>query len=145
MSWAADGYAASVKEIRETMARILLVDDSEDVRLALATILEDAGYEIFEAADGAEVPEMIDQHSPDLILLDVAMPRVDGFQALRNMKENPKHRDIPVLMVTAKGRPEDLRTARNLGARDFISKPWSDGEVELRVGWVLEATARAAH
>ena len=134
-----------MEELRETMARILLVDDSEDVRLALATILEDAGYEVVEASDGAEVPDMIDQHSPDLILLDVAMPRVDGFPALRNMKENPRHRDIPVLMVTAKGRPEDLSTARNLGARDFISKPWSDGEVELRVGWVLEATARASH
>jgi CheY-like chemotaxis protein len=126
------------------MARILLVDDSEDVRLALAPILEDAGYDVVEVADGAEVPGMIDEHSPDLVLLDVAMPRVDGFQALRNMKENPNHRDIPVLMVTAKGRPEDLSTARNLGARDFISKPWSDGEVELRVGWVLEATARAS-
>jgi two-component system phosphate regulon response regulator PhoB len=98
-----------------------------------------------EASDGAEVPDMIDQHSPDLILLDVAMPRVAGFQALRNMKENPRHRDIPVLMVTAKGRSEDLSTARNLGARDFISKPWSDSKVELRVGWVLEATARAAY
>lgn len=98
-----------------------------------------------EASDGAEVPHMIDQHSTDRILLDVAMPHVDGFQPLRNMKENPRHRDIPVLMVTAKGRPEDLSTARNLGARDFISKPWSDGEVELRVGCVLEATARAAY
>lgn len=98
-----------------------------------------------EASDGAEVPDMIDQHSPDLILLDVAMPRVAGFQALRNMKENPRHRDIPVLMVTAKGRSEDLSTTRNLGARDFISKPWSDSKVELRVGWVLEATARAAY
>ena len=126
------------------MARILLVDDSEDARLTLATILEDAGYEVFEASDGAEVPDMIDQHSPDLILLDVTMPRVDGFQALRNMKENPRHRDIPVLMVIAKGQPEDLSTARNLGARDFISKPWADGEVELRVGWVLESAARAA-
>ena len=88
---------------------------------------------------------MINQHSPDLILLDVAMPRVDGFQTLRNMKENPQHRDIPILMVTTKGHSEDLSTSRNLGARDFISKPWSDGEAEPRVGWVLEATARAAY
>jgi CheY-like chemotaxis protein len=145
MSFTAVECAASVEELKQTMALTLLVDDSEDVRLALATILEDAGYEVFEASDGAEVPDIIDEHSPDLILLDVGMPRVDGFQALRKMKGNPQPRDIPVLMVTAKGRPEDLSTARNLGARDFISKPWPDGEVELRVGWVLEATARAAH
>lgn len=126
------------------MARILVVDDSEDVRLALATILEDAGYEIFEASDGSQVPDMVAEHRPDLILLDVAMPKVNGFETLRNMKADKATSDIPVLMVTAKGRPEDLSLARSLGARDFISKPWADGEVELRVGWVLESAARAA-
>ena len=126
------------------MARILVVDDSEDVRLALATILEDAGYEIFEASDGSQVPDMVAEHRPDLILLDVAMPKVNGFETLRNMKADKATSDIPVLMVTAKGRPEDLSLARSLGARDFISKPWADGEVELRVGWVLESAAHAA-
>lgn len=126
------------------MARILVVDDSEDVRLALTTILEDAGYEIIEASDGSQVPDLITEHKPDLVLLDVAMPRVDGFETLRNMKAKQETADIPVLMVTAKGRPEDLSLARSLGARDFISKPWADGEVELRVGWVLESAARAA-
>lgn len=126
------------------MARILVVDDSEDVRLALATILEDAGYEIIEASDGSQVPDMVAEHRPDLILLDVAMPKVNGFETLRNMKADKATSDIPVLMVTAKGRPEDLSLARSLGARDFISKPWADGEVELRVGWVLESAARAA-
>ncbi len=126
------------------MARILVVDDSEDVRLALATILEDAGYEIIEASDGSQVPEMVAEHRPDLVLLDVAMPKVNGFETLRNMKADKATSDIPVLMVTAKGRPEDLSLARSLGARDFISKPWADGEVELRVGWVLESAARAA-
>ena len=126
------------------MARILIVDDSEDVRLALATILEDAGYEIVEASDGSQVQELIAKHHPDMVLLDVAMPKVDGFETLRNMKADKLTSDIPVLMVTAKGRPEDLTLARSLGARDFISKPWADGEVELRVGWVLESAARAA-
>ncbi len=125
------------------MARILVVDDSEDVRLALATILEDAGYEIIEASDGSQVPDMISEHRPDLILLDVAMPKVDGFETLRIIKADKETSEIPVLMVTAKGRPEDLSLARSLGARDFISKPWADGEVELRVGWVLESAARA--
>ena len=60
------------------------------------------------------------------------------------MKADKEMSEIPVLMVTAKGRPEDLSLARSLGARDFISKPWADGEVELRVGWVLESASRAA-
>jgi CheY-like chemotaxis protein len=125
------------------MERILVVDDSEDVRLALTTILEDAGYDVCEASDGEDVVPLALKHRPGLILLDVAMPRVDGFEALRRIKAEARLRNIPVIMVTAKGRAEDLSMARTLGARDYISKPWADGEVELRVGWVLQAAARA--
>lgn len=124
------------------MDRILVVDDSEDVRLALTTILEDAGYDVIEASDGEEVVSRALEHRPGLILLDVAMPRVDGFEALRRIKAESRLRNTPVIMVTAKGRAEDLSMARTLGARDYISKPWADGEVELRVGWVLQAAAR---
>lgn len=125
------------------MERILVVDDSEDVRLALTTILQDAGYDVVEASDGEDVVPLALKHRPGLILLDVAMPRVDGFEALRRIKAESRLRNIPVIMVTAKGRAEDLSMARTLGARDYISKPWADGEVELRVGWVLQAATRA--
>ena len=125
------------------MERILVVDDSEDVRLALATILQDAGYDVVEASDGEDVVPLALKHRPGLILLDVAMPRVDGFEALRRIKAEARLRNTPVIMVTAKGRAEDLSMARTLGARDYISKPWADGEVELRVGSVLQAAARA--
>jgi len=100
------------------MARILVVDDSEDVRLALMTLLEDVGHDILEAEDGSEVMAMVLSGSPELILLDVAMPRVDGFEALKRLKADSATSDVPVIMVTAKGRPEDLAMARNLGARD---------------------------
>ncbi|MCH7642662.1 MAG: response regulator [Chloroflexi bacterium] len=125
------------------MARILVVDDSEDVRLALMTLLEDVGHDILEAEDGSEVMAMVLSGSPELILLDVAMPRVDGFEALKRLKADPATSDVPVIMVTAKGRPEDLAMARNLGARDYINKPWAEGEVEMRVDWALSARARA--
>lgn len=125
------------------MKRILVVDDSDDVRLALATILQDAGYDVVEAADGEEFVPMALKHRLGLILLDVAMPRVDGFEALRRIKAESRLRNTPVIMVTAKGRAEDLSMARTLGARDYISKPWADGEVELRVGWVFQAATRA--
>ena len=77
------------------------------------------------------------------MLPDVAMPRVDGFEALKRLKADDPTSDVPVIMVTAKGRPEDLAMARTLGARDYINKPWAEGEVEMRVDWALSAAARA--
>ena len=125
------------------MARILIVDDSEDVRLALMTLLEDIGHQVFEAEDGSEVSAMVLSGSPDLVLLDVAMPRVDGFEALKRLKADDATNDVSVIMVTAKGRPEDLAMARNLVARDYINKPWAAGEVEMRVDWALSAASRS--
>ena len=124
------------------MSKILVVDDSPDIRLALTTVLEEAGYETAEAADGTEVLGAILQHCPDVVLLDVAMPRKDRFSALVEVKSDGRVKNTPIIMVTAKERPEDLTRARSLGAQDYINKPWEDGEVELRVGWVLEEAGR---
>jgi len=121
------------------VARILVVDDSPDVRLALATILEDAGHDVVEAEDGDQVFDLAIGESPDLVLLDVMMPRVNGFDALATLKADTRTSPIPVVMVTAKGRPEDMAMARSLGAVEYITKPWADGDVELRVDWALAA------
>jgi len=121
------------------VARILVVDDSPDVRLALATILEDAGHDVVEAEDGDQVFDLAIGESPDLVLLDVMMPRVNGFDALATLKADTRTSPIPVIMVTAKGRPEDMAMARSLGAVEYITKPWADGDVELRVDWALAA------
>jgi DNA-binding response OmpR family regulator len=121
------------------LARILVVDDSPDVRLALATILEDAGYDVVEAENGDQVFDLAVKESPNLVLLDVMMPRVNGFDALATLKADTRTSPIPVIMVTAKGRPEDMVMARSLGAVEYITKPWADGDVELRVDWALAA------
>ena len=121
------------------MARILVVDDSPDVRLALATILEDDGHDVVEAEDGNQVFDLAVAESPSLVLLDVMMPRVNGFDALAALKADTRTSPIPVIMVTAKGRPEDMTMARSLGAVEYITKPWADGDVELRVDWALNA------
>ena len=121
------------------MARILVVDDSPDVRLALATILEDAGHDVVESEDGDQVFDIAVSESPNLVLLDVMMPRVNGFDALATLKADTRTSPIPVIMVTAKGRPEDMAMARSLGAVEYITKPWADGDVELRVDWALAA------
>jgi DNA-binding response OmpR family regulator len=121
------------------LARILVVDDSPDVRLALATILEDAGHDVVESEDGDQVFDIAVSESPNLVLLDVMMPRVNGFDALATLKADTRTSPIPVIMVTAKGRPEDMAMARSLGAVEYITKPWADGDVELRVDWALAA------
>ena len=121
------------------MTNVLIVDDSEDIRLALRTILEEVGHDVYELSDGVEVLPWLQSNSPDMILLDVAMPIQDGFQTLSELSSDDRYSNIPVIMVTAKGRTQDLERARALQARDYISKPWEDGEVELRTGWILEA------
>ena len=125
------------------MQRILIVDDSADIRLLLGRTLKAAGYAVCEASDGEEVLAAILSYEPDLVLLDVAMPKVDGFKALAQIKKDSRTKNIPVVMVTAKGHPDDLDTARALGAVDYVNKPWSHGEVELRVQWALSAAERA--
>ncbi len=121
------------------MGKILIVDDSADIRLLLSRSLKAAGFEVFQATDGSEVMSAVHAYDPDLILLDVSMPTLDGFGALGQLKNDPRTKSIPVIMITAKGHPDDLDTARNLGALDYINKPWGNGEVELRVQWAITA------
>lgn len=122
---------------RPAIGRVLVTDDSDDVRLALQILLEDAGYEVIEATDGAEAVKLAQSDPPDLILMDVMMPVMDGFTALKHLKSDPVTKSIPVIMVTARGGRNDQDNARDLGAFDFIHKPWSDGEVEMTVKWAL--------
>ncbi len=120
------------------MARVLVVDDHEDVRLALTTLLEFAGHEVCEAADGADALDTAMSDPPELILLDIGMKKVDGFETLMFLKADQQTRDIPVIMLTSRGGPEDRLRASKLGAIDYINKPWEPGEVETRVGWALD-------
>ena len=124
------------------MSRILVVDDSSDIRLLLRKTLQNASHEVAVASDGDELQSAILSNEPDLVLLDVAMPRMDGFAALTRLKEDERTRHVPVIMVTAKGHPDDLDVARSMGAEDYINKPWAPGEVELRVQWAVASVER---
>ena len=121
------------------MSLILVVDDEEDLRLLLCTLLEEAGYETISASDGADAVVLAQLHRPNLITLDIAMPTMDGYQTLDMLKADKATESIPVIMITAYGMTHDRARAMSVGARDFISKPYEPDEVALRVGWALES------
>jgi twitching motility two-component system response regulator PilH len=123
------------------MPRILVVDDAEDVRLALSMTMEDEGYDVIEGSDGADVVLLTRQHRPDLILLDLMMPVVDGFEALRRLRSEPDVGGTPVIVISAKSAPEDRFLADALGANGFIAKPWSTADLVTRVAAALKDAA----
>jgi signal transduction histidine kinase len=109
------------KFMTTTPSLILIADDDTTTRLMLRTILEQDGYAILEAGDGAEALELHGEYNPDLILLDALMPILDGFQVCQQLKANGSH--TPVLMITALEEPEAVDYAFEVGAIDYITKP----------------------
>ncbi len=111
----------------------------------VAITLEEAGHDIEEASDGVQVLGMAREISPDAILLDINMPGMDGFQALDLLQSNRDTENIPVIMISARAKPRDREDALFMGAVDYVTKPWSEGEVELRVDWVLNQRSKNAN
>lgn len=105
-------------------AKILIVDDNPDLIAVLKVRLEAFGFEIVVAEDGVKCLEKIASGKPDLILLDILMPEMDGFETLKKIKEDEKTKDIPIIMLTAKDKLDDVAKANALGAADFIVKPF---------------------
>ncbi len=120
------------------MSLILVVDDEQDLRLLLCTLLEEAGYETISAADGADAIALAQLHRPNLITLDIAMPTMDGYQTFEMLKTDEATEAIPVIMITAYGTTHDRARPMSLRARDFTSKPYEPDEVALRVAWALD-------
>ncbi|MDG0865908.1 response regulator [Candidatus Lucifugimonas marina] len=123
------------------MPTILVVDDHEEIREALAEILEEEGHKILQAADGLQALEVVASSRPDVILLDIAMPGMDGLETLRRLKDQPESSNLPVIMVTAQGDRQNMVKAVQLGVRDYVTKPWEPGEVEMCVNWALKAAS----
>ena len=125
------------------MSKILVVDDHEEIRDALAAILDEEGHEVVHAENGVVGLKVARSENPDVILLDIAMPQMDGLEVLRQLKADPATESISVIMVTAQGDRHAMVCAVQLGTRDYITKPWETGEVEMCVNWALKAKARA--
>ncbi len=125
--------------------RILVVDDEEVNREVFEAMLAPFGYEVATARDGAEALERVALFRPDLILLDIMMPRMDGFRVLRELKDGDDTRGIPVVVVTALGGTQDRVEAYNLGADDFLGKPVDQLELRARVRSLLKVKAYNDH
>jgi two-component system OmpR family response regulator len=109
--------------------RILVVDDDADIVLMIRRILEKAGFEVGSATDGAEALRKIEQEKFDLILLDVMMPGIDGFEVARNIQRNEKGERPPVVFVTARDDSESMREGFRSGGTVFLSKPFTASQL----------------
>ncbi len=117
------------------MPRILVVDDETDTRGLLELTLQTAGYEVMSSQGGEEALKLIGQERFDLILLDVMMPDVSGFDVMRKLRSDPSA--PPVIFLSAKNRPEDRETGRSLGAVGYLVKPTTRGDLLDAVHGVL--------
>jgi DNA-binding response OmpR family regulator len=127
--------------MRADGATILVVDDDAVARRFLAGLLGGRGYEVYEAADGAAALNAAGSLQPRLVLLDLVMPDRDGYEVLESLKADPATRRIPVMILSARAREEDVVKGLELGAEDYLTKPFNTLELLVRVRKIL---ARAA-
>ena len=111
------------------MARILIVDDSPSQLMGIRRIVEKLGHEALTAEDGAAGVELAKKELPDLILMDVVMPNLNGFQATRSISREPTTKHIPVILVTTKDQETDRMWGMRQGARAYLTKPFSEEEL----------------
>ena len=104
--------------------RILIVDDEEDLRKMLRFRLEAVGYEVYEASDGQIGLDMARSNNPDLIILDLMLPKIDGFKICRMLKFDERYRHIPIIMFTARAQKEDEEIGKEMGADAYVVKPF---------------------
>lgn len=120
--------------------KILVVDDEVNITQILEFSIGSEGYEVITAANGEEAIDKARREQPDLIILDIMMPKIDGYEACRILKTNPLTKNIPVVLLTAKGRDIDKRLGYEVGATDYIVKPFSPNKLIERIHELLIST-----
>ena len=119
---------------------ILVVDDDKVTRRFVGGLLAKAGYEVHEAEDGEIGLAAASALRPSLILLDLCMPRKDGYEVMEDLKADPITRRIPVVILSMRSREEDVVRGLNLGAEDYVTKPFNSQELLVRVQKILDRT-----
>jgi DNA-binding response OmpR family regulator len=119
------------------MAHILVAEDERDIRELIAFTLTFAGHKITQASNGEQAVNLAQEILPDLVMTDVRMPKMTGYEACRAIKDNEKTKHIPVVILSAKGQDEEIETGISAGAVDYILKPFAPDELTRRVGEIL--------
>lgn len=122
------------------MARILIVDDEDHIRQLIKIVLARAGHAVLEACDGLQGLELALAEGPDLILLDVRMPNMDGVETLRNLKADPRTMSTPVIMVSAYAQQREGLEYVAMGATAYVTKPFNPKDLAARVEQTLAGT-----
>ena len=125
------------------MARILIVDDSPSQLMGIRRIVEKLGHDALTAEDGAAGVEAAKREIPDLILMDVVMPNLNGFQATRSITREPSTKHIPVILVTTKDQDTDRMWGLRQGAKAYITKPFSETELSELIAQYLGGASAA--
>ncbi len=121
----------------QRVPRIFIAEDDESILDLLVTRLRIAGYQTTQEKDGLAALEAIRRNPPSACILDVNMPRLDGFQVLERLRADPLTAHVPVLILTARRAPDDIKTAIRLGATDYLSKPFNHEQLLARVARLL--------
>ncbi|HYR87082.1 MAG TPA: response regulator transcription factor [Terriglobia bacterium] len=122
------------------MERVLIVDDDPDIQRLVSYNLGQAGFEVATAGTGRNALEAVQKHPPDLIILDLMLPDVDGMEVCRTLRQGDSSRRIPIIMLTARGEEIDRVIGFELGADDYVMKPFSPRELVLRVKSIFRRT-----
>ncbi len=115
--------------MRKGKKKILVVDDQKHIVRLVQITLEKAGYDVVTAYDGVEALEKVEQENPDMIVLDVMMPRMDGFEVLQRLQADPRYQHIPVIMLTAKAQDADIWKGWASGVSSYLVKPFNPREL----------------
>jgi len=124
------------------MAKILIAEDERDIRELVSYSLQFGGFTVVQATNGVEAVEQAQKELPDLILMDVRMPKMTGYEACRQIKTIHTIRDIPVVFLSAKGQESEVQTGLEVGAEEYILKPFAPDELVKQVQAVLERVAK---
>ena len=117
--------------------KVLIVDDEPNIVAALEFLLEKSGYQVQVAANGEEALARLDDFAPDLVLLDVMVPKMSGYEVCQRMRAQPKWRDIKIVMLSARGREVEVEKGMSLGADLYVTKPFSSAELVATIGGLL--------
>jgi len=117
--------------------KVLIVDDELNIVAALEFLLQKSGYEVMAAQNGDEALKRVESFAPDLVLLDVMMPRISGYEVCRRMRERADWKHIKIIMLSAKGREAEVSKGVSLGADLYVTKPFSNNELVGKIGELL--------